>query len=166
VAQDRRQRLLDMIERAFRGVELGDGVSLHETVAIDNYVSAEERLAAREADEKHDWRRLITDPEFHRIAGIGGIPFYDSTGLRFHLPAYLSLAVIDFDSPMASGSLESLMFLLTCNSDYDELDRRLSILTSPQRACIREVLEFLRCEYELECSELDEAIDGYWRGVN
>ena len=158
--EERRQRLLAAIEEAFRGVELSDGVSLHETVVIDDYGSTEERQAARERDEKQDWRKLIGAPELARIGGVGGLSFYDAAGLRFHLPAYLSLAVIDFDREDADLVLESLMFTLTHFSEYNV--GRLASLSRAQRKCVREVLLFLRGEYELESAELDRAIEGYW----
>ena len=107
--ENRRERLLEAICEAFRGVELGDGVSLHETVVIDNYGGIDERLAARNRDETCDWRKLINDPELARWGGVGGFSFYDAAGLRFHLPAYLSLAVIDFDREDAELVLDSLM---------------------------------------------------------
>jgi hypothetical protein len=44
---------------------------------------------------------------------MGGVSFYDATGLRFHLPAYLSLAVTDFEREDANNVLDSLMFHLT-----------------------------------------------------
>ncbi len=160
---DNRQKVLAAIVDAFRGVELGDGVSLHETIAIDHYGTAEERHTAREPDEKHDWRRLVDDPEFHRIRWIGGLCFYDAVGLRFHLPAYLTLAVLDFERKDAGDVFESLMFHLTILSEQpEEQVSRFSILTDPQRQCVRDVLVFLRDEYELESEELDQAIAGYW----
>jgi len=157
---DRRARLLQTIEEAFQGIELGDGVSLRETLVLDDYGSAEDRQAARALDERHDWRRVIADPELVRLAFIGGLSFYDATGLRFHLPAYLSLAVIDFDRPDAGNVFESLMFQLTVMNGYQL--QRFAILDAAQRGCVREVLIFLREEYELEDRELDAAIDGYW----
>ena len=157
---DRQRDLLRAIEEAFHHVELGEGVSLHESVVIDNHGSPEERQAARMQDEKQDWRKLVSDPELVRIAGVGGLCFYDAAGLRFHLPAYLSLAVMDFDRPDANQIFENLMFHLT---DLDEYNlSRLSILTLSQRECVRDVLVFLRETYELEDTELDQAISGYW----
>lgn len=70
---------------------------------IDEYGGGEQRGAARLPDEKHDWRRLVGHPEPSRIAGGGGLSFYDADGLRFHLPAYLSLAVTDFERSAADG---------------------------------------------------------------
>jgi hypothetical protein len=155
-----RQQLLNAIERAFNEVELGEGVSLHETVVIDNHGSTQERQAARLGDERCDWRRLIGDPEVGRIGYVGGPCFYDAAGLRFHLPAYLSLAVTDFERPDADRALDSLMFNLTKFSEYNL--GRLKILNPTQRRCVRDVLVFLRRCYELESAELDEAIEGYW----
>lgn len=152
-----RQQLLAAIEGAFRGVELGDGVSLHETVIIDNYGGPNAQRSAREVDEKRNWRKLIRDPELVRI---GELSCYDAKGFRFHLPTYLSLAVVDFDREDAERVLDSLMYHLTHFSDYNV--GRLSILDGKQRGCVRDVLAYLRAEYELESAELDEAIAGYW----
>jgi hypothetical protein len=159
---ERQHRLLDQIGRAFGGVELGDGVSLHETSVIDEYGPTEERLAARMSDEKVDWRKLIDDPELPRLCGIeaAGLCFFDPTGLRFHLPACLSLAVRDPEGEGTSDMLESLLFQLTHLDEYNR--KRLAILDNAQRTCVREVLVYLREILGAEDSELDRAIAGYW----
>lgn len=157
---ERQSVLLRRIEEAFRGVELGDGVSLHETIAIDNYEGDAQREAARALDEKHDWRKLLDTPALVEIVHVGGLSFFDAAGLRFHLPAYLSLAVLDPDRENAGEILESLMFHLTHLSDYNRA--RFSLLGGPERACVRDVLLFLRGEHDLEGAEIDEAIATYW----
>lgn len=87
-------QLLQLIEEAFRGIELGDGVSLHQTIVIDNYgFNCDEAAELARHDERHDWRKLVDDPELLNVQGIGGLSFYDALGLRFHLPAYLSAMV-------------------------------------------------------------------------
>ncbi len=160
------RELLRLIEDAFAGVELGDGVSLHETVVIDDYGSLEERRAARDPDEKHDWRKLVGNAELIRTTGVGGLSFYDAAGLRFHLPAYLSVAVADSESPDASNVLADLLYHLTHIEDYNR--ERFAILSGPQRACVREVLKFLREQYDTTpwnaplIAEIDQAIEGYW----
>jgi hypothetical protein len=154
------QCLLRAIQEDFCGVELGDGISLHETVVIDNYGGPAERQKARGRDEKWDWHKLVSDPELVRICGVGGLDFYDAAGFRFYLPAYLSLAVTDFERKDAGNVLESLMFQLTHFSEYNLA--RLSILNGAQRQCVRDVLVFLRDEYELESTELDQAVVTYW----
>lgn len=158
--EERFQRVLVAIEVAFRGVELGDGVGLHETIVIDDYGTDRQRQVARGPDEKHDWRRSIGDPELAHIGGVGGLSLYDPAGLRFHLPACPSLAVIGSDRVDADLALESTTFTLTHFSVYNV--GRLSVLNAAQRQSVRDVLCFLRSEYELESAELDEAIGGYW----
>lgn len=91
---DRQRKLLGLVEEAFRSVELGDGVGLHEADVIDSYGTFEERRAARVKDEKHDWHNLLADPDFTGTFGIG-LGYFEAAGLRFHLPAYLTLAVAD-----------------------------------------------------------------------
>lgn len=155
---ERQRGLLQLIEDAFRGVELGDGVSLHETIAIDDYGGREQRQAARAADEKHDWRKLIDDPELARISGVGGLSFYDAAGLRFHLPAYLSLAVKGGDRDEVANVLECLLFHLTHLSEYNLA--RFTVLDGAQRRCVWEVL--LSLWAEAENTELYRAVQGYW----
>ena len=149
-----------MIATAFADVRLGDGVSLHETVVIDNYGTDAERAAARVDDEREDWQKLVSNPDFATIRWIGGFNFYDAEGLRFHLPAYLTLAVRDFECERCGDVLEGLMFALTSTSVYNH--DRFSILTPAQRSCVREVLVYLRRTYELESKELDQAILNQW----
>ncbi len=159
---DERRRLLTAIEVAFHGVELGDGVSLHETVVIDNYGGHKERQTARELDEKQDWRRLIDDPDLPRYFGIGycGLCFLDGAGVRFHLPACLFRVVRDFDDDSIGDMSESLHYMLTDLGEYNL--ERLAILNDVQRACVREFLVYWREMLESDAEELSRAIGGYW----
>jgi len=155
---ERQNRLLQAIEQAFRGVDLGDGVSLHEADVIDDYGGTEARQAARVPDEKHDWRKLVGDPEFTRI--MSALSFYDAAGLRFHLPAYLSLAVIEPEGNNTGDMMESLLFHLTHLDEYNL--ERFAILDASQWMCVRNVLVYLKDVYETKDEKLDQAIQGYW----
>ena len=130
------QVLLALIREAFTDVYLEDGVSLHQTVVIDNYGSNAEMVQARLKDEKMDWQKLISKPELLNINGIGGLSFYDAKGLRFHLPAYLSSVVINPDLNIS----ESLIFTLTHKSEYN--DKRLSLLNPQMKHCISVILSY------------------------
>lgn len=157
---DEQRRLLHLIESTFAGIELGDGVSLRQTVVLDDYGGKEELEAARALDELLDWRKIVDDPELTRHVSFGGLSFYDAKGLCFHLPAYLSLAVKDPDQ----GVVANLVFTL---SDLDQLDgynrQRLAPLTGRQCACVREVLLYLRTFWDSGVTfDLDQAIECYW----
>lgn len=159
---ERPQRLLDQIASAFAGVELGDGVSLHESAVIDNYGTDEERLAARTLDEKHDWHKVIDDPELTLLfsLGYGGLCFLDAEGFRFYLPACLSRWLQDPGGRETGNMTESLEYRLTDFSN-DNLER-LAILCDAQRLCVRDVFVHFRDTYERDDPELDQAIAGYW----
>jgi hypothetical protein len=171
---ERQRGLLRLIEEAFRGVELGDGVSLHETVVLDDYGGPEERQAAREPDEKHDWRNLVRDAELVRphsrdglTGGMGGLTYYDAAGLRFHLPAYLSVVVTDPTTEGAQDVAGDLLFHLAHAVPSDFNRGRLALLSAAQRACVREVLKYLRDLLDSPdngpfLADLDQAIEGFW----
>ncbi len=159
---EREQRLIDLIERAFHCVEVGDGVSLHEANIIDNYGTTEERLEARAPDEKHDWRKLIADPDLARLCSTAyaSLSFFDGAGLRFHLPACFSRAILHPEDEWVADMLESLVFQLTHLSEYQQ--ERFAVLDPLQRTCAREMLIYLRDSFWAEGAALDQAIDGYW----
>ncbi len=80
---------IERVERAFAGLKLGEGVLLLEAFVIDCYGSDEERAAARQKDEHHDWRKLI---DSKLLCGLA-LCFMDDAGMRFHLPACLVTAL-------------------------------------------------------------------------
>ena len=148
------QRLLDQIDAAFDGVELGDGVSMHETQVIDNYGTLEERLAARTPDEKLDWHVLIDDPELPWLLGnASGLCFIDDEGLRFYLPACLSLGVRD---PVRADH-DNMLHLLFEHHSRHRMHRLkfLANLSDEQRSCLRDVFVYLQQQYVFEDLQVD-----------
>lgn len=163
------QELLRHLEYAFAGVELGNGVSLHQTIAIDDREMGESEAYLRSKDEQHDWRKLIDDPELYEVVGIGGPSFFDAEGLRFHLPAYLSSFLKQPQHALATAAFASIMFRLTGADDPNEREdlvaysrEVLSLLNAAQRRCVRDVLLFLRAVLELDDPALDRALHGFW----
>ena len=155
------KQLLSLISDAFKGVQLEDGVSLHKTIYIDNYGDiTEEEARAIEKDERHDWQKLVDDPELLNVHGIGGISFFDAKGLRFHLPAYLTVAITH---PVGEVT-DSLLFTLTSKTDYNI--NRLEILDASMKACIAAVLAYLNTlpEFEFDREKIDAVLPFYRNG--
>ncbi|MEQ1830445.1 MAG: DUF6714 family protein [Pirellula sp.] len=152
--------LLKLIDKAFDGVILGNGVSLHESVAIDIYESAVGREFAREPDEKHDWRRLVVDPELPRTCGVGGPIFMDAAGFTFHLPAYLTLAVLEADCPKNIDIFVNLLNRLTDRSEFGV--EKFSLLSHQQKSCVAVVLQFLRSKWKWIDQDVAGSIREYW----
>ena len=90
--------------------------------------------------------------------GLGGMSFFDAVGLRFHLPAYLSLAVNNDGRENAGNVLQSLLFHLTHLDGYNLY--RFSILNDAQRRCVWEVLQHLSTE--VDEPDLILAVECYW----
>ncbi|EMN47770.1 hypothetical protein LEP1GSC088_1184 [Leptospira interrogans str. L1207] len=84
------EELRILIDSAFKTVVRGNGTTLHEAVAKDDYLSAEEILAARKKDTELHWRdvpseHLADHPEF--------LIYLDFEGLRYYLPAVMMFAL-------------------------------------------------------------------------
>lgn len=153
--------LIDKITKAFKDVVLEDGVSLHETIKIDNYWADDALEALIQKDERKDWQKLVNDPELKAICGIGGICFYDEKGLKFHLPAYMCLAI---NAPEAEVT-HSLIFALIKLDDYQK--KRLSILNVYQRRAVKAFLQYYRHNTGWKScvgdgSEIERVIKEYW----
>lgn len=160
---NQKEYLIQRIHAAFEGVQLGAGVSLHETIVIDNYGSNKARQLARKEDEKKDWRVLLDNPKFVEVHGIGGLSFYDAEGFRFHLPAYLIVGILKPEEVV----IESLIFTLTYLSPY-QLERN-TILNPLQRRCVKEFLVYCQHHtpnrfFSQELQKLETAIK-HWSNV-
>jgi len=159
---NQKEHVLQLIYESFDQVLLEDGVSLHETIEIDNYGATDKEKAQIKNDERKDWKKLIDDPELEKIHGFGGLSFYDAKGLRFHLPAYLCLTI---NNPKADVT-ESLMFHLTHLEAYNR--ERFSILTVEQRKAVKVFLTYIRYNtgfaFEFDFAAIEAAIRDYWGG--
>lgn len=81
--------VLDMIHRAFDGVERGRGITLHEAAVIDDYGSEVEQKKARALDQEARWQ----DVPDSAIAGNHFLGYLDVEGYRYYLPAVMSWSI-------------------------------------------------------------------------
>jgi len=142
------ENAINLIDAAFAYVPLGNGVSLGEADVIDDYGDDEQRAAAREHDELHDWQQIPDDDiENNSYA----LCFMDEEGLRFYLPAYMRFTLrrylesestsIDSCSQASSSAIHSL-----CRPDQVKSLR--VFLTKPQIDAIQSFLTV--------CLEIDD----------
>ena len=152
--------LIKLIDDVFDGVVLGNGVSLHEREAIDMYEGTIGRAAAREADEKYDWRKLVADPDLPQTCGIGGPIFMDAAGFAFHLPAYLTLAVLEAECPKNIDIFVNVLNRLTDLSEFGL--EKFSLFSTHQKTCIAIVLKFLKSKWKWIDQDIASSIREYW----
>ena len=139
-----------MIEAAFAGVTLGDGVGLHEARAIDDYADDATQAARRAEDEKEDWRRITAeDLNFCDSS----LCFFDAGGMRFHLPAYLIAEL--------RGEYECVSVVYHLTSGFPEKFR---LLSEAQRTAVRAFLRHVFDDpaYESDWPDIWEALNGFW----
>ena len=72
-----KEKLAAQIRNAFSGVTLGDGITLHEATAIDDYASEAARKAARLKDADTHWSEV---PDEHIAANYSVFSFFDIKG--------------------------------------------------------------------------------------
>lgn len=147
------------IEHAFTGVQLGTGVSWREADVLDSYGSARERTAARELDEKEDWRRIP-----HSLIGAlkyqSVLPFLNAGGFKFYLAPCMIFALKNYRT---SNSLisDSILYSLTSASTAKELQ---AILDPEQKQC---VIDFLSLCLEIgddhfDLHKVEDRLQKYW----
>lgn len=145
--------LCERVRDAFAEVKLGDGVGLFEGQAIDDYETEQVRRQKRERDEKEYWNRIETR---HLNACSSSLSFFDSLGMRFHLPAFI---VADLRGEFDMG----MEFTLTHFEDYSR--EKFGLLSPTQRQIVREYLQFLRedPDSEFDYPHIDRALNDYWK---
>ncbi len=143
------ESLCRLIDEAFDGVVLGDGIGLWEAQGLDDMDDAETCANLRAKDEKEDWRKISYEDLNICFSSPG---FLDAPGMRFHLPAFL---IAELRNELG---LEFHYRLL--NFNYHDIERY-SMLNSKQRLVVRAFLLFLG-EWCSNRSEILRELAEYW----
>ncbi len=132
LAAQRRCELIQKIAIAFQDVVLGDGVSLHQARALDDY---QDPIAARQMDAHIPWQEIPAEwiEQFCDV-----FPFMDAKGWQFAIPAYMTWC-LQSDRRDANSFEATVMVLQSTNFR----DRVLSRLNSAQVQVISEFLQFI-----------------------
>ena len=84
--ESRIDELIAEITSAFDGVVREDGITLHQAIAIDDWRTPEEQLAARQLDTEQRWQDV---PDDVIVACESALSFLDAKGFRYYLPAFM-----------------------------------------------------------------------------
>lgn len=148
-------KTIHIIRDAFKLVELGDGLTIHEA-DLEGHDYDGQGEAARAKDPETNWMD-IPDWKLERINVLSYA--FDVVGWRFHLPAYMVWTLKNWrtsNSPTSQGVMFGLE--LTDKSEY-QLERFRSLTEEQSKS----VLAFL--EHFENYSGLDDAsaaISSYW----
>lgn len=144
--------LIQLINSAFSKVELGNGIGLYEAQIIDDHGSVDARKAARDRDEKVNWR-LISAVDLNRCNS--SLSFFDAEGMRFHLPAYLIAEI------KGEYNFDAVLCLIDI-SDYRR--SQFVLLNNVQKGAVRCVLKYIMDQKDgwIFADEIKGALTNYW----
>ena len=148
--------IIEQITAAFDGVSREDGVTLHESRAIDDQLSPEKRAILRAKDTEKRWQDV---PEEDIRTQHDVLCFLDAKGLRYYLPAYM---IAELKSEIDNSPADDVMFFLAYIGDEWS---GFALLTTEQS---RAVAAFLRFQnQDVEPSEdlwirTQRALNDYW----
>lgn len=162
-----RLRLERDICAAFKGVVLGNGVSLSQAEIIDNYgknkdgvpVSGRQYDDLRSTDVTEDWESItLRDLERDNVAHM------DAEGLRYYLPA-LMISVLGRYDPASMRVIGTLMALDPRPMD-EYHSNRYSLLNDKQKQVIAQFLTLLPDLLPLDqedTARTNRAVKAYWQ---
>jgi hypothetical protein len=150
-----------VIDAAFSGVSLGEGVSLRQAEAIDNNgegLSEEEYKKLRQYGCTDDWKRVDL------YEWTPSITFLDSLGYRYYIPAYMCSLI---DNPAPGDLLEicTLQSMYTCEKHRDYQLAKFANLNFDQKRAIALFLEWHMNQsetYPEDRARSLRAIADYW----
>jgi hypothetical protein len=150
-----REKLKRQIKDAFAGVKLGNGIGLLQAQGLDNYADAATLARYRAEDEKEDWSKIPLE-RFNRCPN--SLSYFDTEGMRFHLPAFLI-------SSVDGTSNQDVVFTLTYF--VPENMSRFDSLSQPQRKAVRDFLQYKLQDIDDAGREfigpmIEKAIVEYW----
>jgi len=157
MADTETESLIEEITAAFRHVERGNGTTLHEARAMDDYRSVEEQREARALDTDLHWWE-IPKRKLEELNDAFG--FLDAEGLRYYLAPFLiySLEYPESDWPVG----DSAAFSLARRDRIPDF----AILCEAQSKMIARYLHFVsvvnRMEGGIIAESADEALQNYW----
>jgi hypothetical protein len=150
--QAKADALIKTIRYAFLGVKLEEGIGMLQAQGIDDYENEDKCQKLRAQDELNDWENISSE-KLNKC--YSSLSFFDSKGMKFHLPAYM---IADIKNQYEFG----LAFNLAHLSDYSKT--QFEELNGIQRKAVRIFLEYMleNEEYEFEEPEIQRAISEFW----
>jgi len=161
-----KEQLIIKIRKAFKDVNLEEGIGLWEGQGHDDRLTIEECRKLRMKDEKEDWSKI---PIIDLYKCSSSLSFFDAKGMRFHIPIFLLFALDVFEkekdklleqefteyyfAPDIDFHLLAGLRYLNDKSDMGksmwEYDReRFSLITTEQTKCIIGFLKYRMREME------------------
>jgi hypothetical protein len=142
-------RLIDLVDEAFDGVLLDNGIGLREADGLDDYAQPDRLKKLRAQDEKLDWRKIT--PEL--LGYCNAAPsFLDAKGLRFHTPAFI---IAELRGQAEVNFVDRFIY-----NHFVSAPEFIKLLTPKQREAIIACIDFYSSEYSYDynSTEIEKAV--------
>jgi hypothetical protein len=167
-----REQIWSLIAEAFKGVTLEDGISLLQSIVIDNYgegYTDEEFEALKQKENVTDWQSLkLEDLKKLEIAHL------DEKGFRYYIPACMT-RFMDSYVPLDIGDrfTTSVLFFLDAGGSDPEyphstvvVPHRYKFLNRQQHEAVAQFLYWLPAICKLgtfDQKQVETAFNHYWK---
>jgi hypothetical protein len=148
-----------LLQEAFNGVTLGDGMSLRHAQFVDRYGEVPLDTSDPSANVVDNWRRIpLRELERDCVAHL------DAAGLRYYIPA-LCISVLEHFDPASMRVIGTLRALYPKKDSWPYHMERYRLLDGRQKEALAVFLSELpfRVELDLEDKRVTErALRNYW----
>ena len=155
------EELLAEIEATFGAVRLGDGTSLHQADALDDYSPPEVVAAARSLDTEERWQG-IPDEKVDQFDHT--LPFMDAEGFRFHIPRFMVSAITRAGVECGTLGGDATVYAFHFSDQLEGYAvSKYALLSPEQRRTIARFLRFAASHDEwFDARVAGEALERYW----
>ena len=134
-----KSELIEEIRTAFKDVKLEDGVGLWEGQGLDDRADRQALLELRKRDERNDWDNISYEDLVNCASSLS---FFDAKGMRFCLPKFLILDVLEKELHKEQGITLDCEMLYHLSCDPDEHLNAFSLFDKQQTQCVIHYLEY------------------------
>ena len=157
-----KEKIAQIINEAFAGVTLGDGVGLWWGQVLDDWSMpasiANYRAKHESTEERLDWRRIPAEDLNYCASSLS---FFNAAGMRFHLPAFML-------AELRGEFNQTVIYPLTGVCNDEKLSgfckKKFTMLDAKQRMAVREFLLHVKDDpnYEFDRPHIEKALQEYW----
>jgi len=152
-----RDAIVALIREAFRGVQLGEGLSIGEADIIDRYAQDEDMHHARSLEIVDAWESIPEELLEERAV----LAYMDAEGFRYCIPAYMIWALLNWEKN-AAVTIRGTAYALLDPPDRNGL---VNLLTDEQKEAIVQFLRYCadeRVGINVHPNLVDKALAKYW----
>lgn len=159
---DIRQAIIDGIEHAFRGVQRGRGITLHQARVLDDYGTPEDEAEARTQDADTRWQDV---PDLWIEEFGDTLSFFDPEGFHYYIPAFMIWALRHYDTSESFAG-RAAVYAFGVNPLAQGNTERFQLFDRHQARAVARFLDYFAHHADDDHADAEtaqRALDAYWQ---